>query len=65
MFVIRLATGEYLTRVQLTSSYLEYERTPDRAAADRLNDFDSLLVMKRLRNLGEKNPEREELPAES
>ena len=53
----------YVMHVRLSSNYLYYDRTRKRDQADRLNDFDSLLVLKRLRNMGEKNPEREEVPA--
>jgi len=63
MFIIRLSDGNYVMHVRLSSNYLDYDRTRKRDQADRLNDFDSLLVLKRLRNMGEKNPEREEVPA--
>ena len=63
MFIIRLSDGNYVMHVRLSSNYLYYDRTRKRDQADRLNDFDSLLVLKRLRNMGEKNPEREEVPA--
>jgi|SRR6516162_2093583 hypothetical protein len=48
----------------MTSSYLDYERTIHKAAAHRLNDFDSKLVLKKLANLGEKNASREEFADE-
>jgi hypothetical protein len=63
-FIIRLSDGNYVMHVRLSSNYLDYDRTRDREAADRLNDFDSQLVLKRLRNMGEKNPQREEVPAD-
>ena len=61
MFIIRLADGNYLANVMIGSNYMEYDRTRDRAAADRLGVFDSQLVLRRLRNQGEKNPQREEV----
>jgi hypothetical protein len=45
-FVIRMSTGEYLTKVRIISNYLEYEFTADREQASKLNDFDSQLVLK-------------------
>src|SRR5262245_36935268 len=60
-FVVRISTGEYLTKVRLTSNYLEYELTTDREKASRLNDFDSQLVLKRLRTLREDRARREEI----
>ena len=59
-FIIRLRDGNYLVNVRLTSSYLDYDRTRHREKASRLNDFDSQLVLKRLRNSGERNAVREE-----
>jgi len=50
-FIIRMSTGEYLTKVRNISNYLEYEFTTERDQASRLNDFDSQLVLKRLRTL--------------
>jgi hypothetical protein len=35
MYIIRLADGNYLANVMIGSNYLEYDRTRDRAAADR------------------------------
>ena len=61
MFVIKLDGGDYATKCEITSNYLNYERTADRDAASRLNHFDSQLVLKRLRISGEKNPSREEV----
>jgi hypothetical protein len=61
MFVIRLQDGNYIMNVRLTSNYLDYDRTRDREAADHLNDFDSQLVLKRLRSRGEKKAEREDV----
>ena len=61
MFVIKFQSGEYLTKLRLSSNYLDYERTTHKAAAERLNDFDSKLVIKKLANLGEKNASREEV----
>jgi hypothetical protein len=52
-FVIRISTGEYLTKVRIISNYLEYEFTNNREEASPLNDFDSQLVLKRLRTLQE------------
>ena len=60
-FVIRTSTAEYLTKVRIISNYLEYEFTPDRNEASPLNEFDSLLVLKRLRTLGETRARREEI----
>ena len=40
-FIIRISTGEYLTKVRIISNYLKYEFTTDRVEASRLNDFDS------------------------
>jgi hypothetical protein len=64
IFVIKLESGEYLTKCRMTSNYLDYERTIHKAAADRLNDFDSRLVLKKLANLGERNATREEILGE-
>ena len=61
MFVIRFESGEYMTKCRLTTHYLDYERTLHKAAADRLNDFDSQLVVKRLAKLGQRNASREEV----
>jgi len=61
MFVIKLESGEYLRECRMTSNYLDYERTLHKPAADRLNDFDSKLVLKKLGNLGQKNASREEV----
>jgi hypothetical protein len=41
MFVIKCQSGEYLTKLRMSSNYLDYERTIHKAAAERLNDFDS------------------------
>ena len=60
-FVIRMSSGEYLTKVRIVSNYLEYEFTPRRDEASSLNDFDSQLVLKRLRTLGETRARREEI----
>jgi hypothetical protein len=60
-FVIRTSTGEYLTKVQISSNYLKYEFTDNRDEASRLNDFDSQLVLKRLRTLRETRARREEI----
>jgi hypothetical protein len=60
-FVVRMSTGEYLAKVRMTDNYLEYEFTTDRDEASRLNDFDSQLVLKRLRTLGEARARREEV----
>jgi hypothetical protein len=60
-FVIKTSTAQYLTKVQITSSYLEYEFTTEPEQATRLNDFDSKLVLKRLRTLGETRARREEI----
>ena len=62
-FIVRLSDGNYVMHVRLSSDDLEYDRTRKREEADRLNDFDSLLVLKRLRTMGEKNPQREEIRA--
>jgi hypothetical protein len=61
MFVIRLESGEYLTSVRMTSGYIDYERTLHRMAASELNDFDSQLVLKRLKKLGQKTAVRQEI----
>jgi hypothetical protein len=60
-FVIRMSNGEYLTKVRVVTNYLEYEFTPNRAEASPLNSFDSELVLKRLRTLGETRARREEV----
>jgi hypothetical protein len=60
-FVIRISTGEYLAKVRIISNYLEYEFTTDVNHASRLNDFDSQLVLKRLRTLNETRARREEV----
>jgi len=60
-FVIRTSTAEYLTKVQIGSNYMEYEFTTAPEQATRLNDFDSKLVLKRLRTLGETRARREEV----
>jgi hypothetical protein len=60
-FVIRMSTGEYLTKVRIISNYLEYEFTTNRDEASQLNDLDSQLVLKRLRTLGETRARREEI----
>ena len=60
-FIIRISTGEYLTKVRIISNYLEYEFTMERDRASRLNDFDSQLVLKRLRTLREERARREEV----
>jgi hypothetical protein len=60
-FVIRMSTGEYLTKVRIISHYLEYEFTTDREQASKLNDFDSQFVLKRLRTLRETRARREEV----
>ena len=61
-FVIRISTGEYLAKVRIISNYLEYEFTTDLNHASRLTDFDSQLVLKRLRTLRETRARREEVP---
>ena len=58
-FVVRMSTGEYLTKVRIINDYLEYEFTTDRDRASRLNDLDSQLVLKRLRTLRELRARRE------
>lgn len=60
-FVIRMSTGEYLAKVHIISNYFEYEFTWDINQASRLNDFDSQLVLRRLRTLGETRARREEV----
>jgi hypothetical protein len=60
-FIIRTSTAEYLTKVQIGSNYMEYEFTTESEQATRLNDFDSKLVLKRLRTLGETRARREEV----
>jgi hypothetical protein len=60
-FVVRMSTGEYLTKVRMTGNYLEYEFTMEPGQATRLNDFDSKLVLRRLRTLGETRARREEV----
>jgi len=60
-FIVRMSTGEYLTKVRVVNNYLEYEFTTDPAEASRLNDFDSQLVLKRLRTLREGRARREEV----
>jgi hypothetical protein len=60
-FVIRMSTGEYLTQVRIISDYVEYKFTTEWHEASQLNDFDSKLVLKRLRTLGETRARREEV----
>jgi len=60
-FIIRMSTGEYLTRVRIISNYLEYEFTNERDLASRLIDFDLQLLLKRLRTLREGWARREEV----
>jgi len=60
-FMIRVSTGEYLAKVRIISNYLEYEFTTDFNHASRLTDFDSQLVLKRLRTLRETRARREEV----
>ena len=60
-FVIRMSTGEYLMKVRIDSHYLEYEFTTNRDEASALSDFDSQLVLKRLRTLRETRARREEI----
>ena len=60
-FIIRMSTGEYLTKVRIISQYLEYEFTTEPEQASRLNDFDSQLILKRLRTLREERARREEV----
>ena len=64
MFVIRFESREYMTKCRLSNHYLDCERTLHKAAADRLNDFDSQLVLTRLIKLGQKNASREEVVSE-
>lgn len=61
IFLIKLESGEYLTNCRMTANYLDYERSIHKAAADRFNDFDSKLVLKKLANLGQKNAFRQEV----
>jgi len=58
MFIIEPDEDDYLTAIEISSTYLDFKRTKDRAAAHQLNDFDSRLVLKRLRNSGHKNASR-------
>ena len=58
LFVIKLESGEYGTSCRMTSNYLDFEHTIHKPAADRLNDFDSKLVLTRLAKLGQKNASR-------
>jgi hypothetical protein len=60
-FIIRTSTAEYLTKVQIGSNYMEYEFTTEPEQATRLGDFDSKLVLRRLRTLGEERARREEV----
>jgi hypothetical protein len=64
-FIIRLQDGNYVMNVCLTSNYLDYDRARDPAQASPLNDFDSQLVLKRLRYMGEKKAEREQVADET
>ena len=59
-FVIRVSTGEYLTKVRIISNLFEYEFTTDRDQASRVNELDSQLILKRFRTLGETRARREE-----
>jgi hypothetical protein len=65
MFIIRFDSSAYLTNIQMTSSYLTYDLTNKRERAQPLNDFDSRLVLKRLRNAGHTKATREEVPQEA
>jgi hypothetical protein len=60
MFVIKLESGEYIKECRIGSHYLDYGRTLHRAGADEFTDFDSQVVLERLRTLGQKNAVREE-----
>jgi hypothetical protein len=60
-FIICLSSGEYLYNIEITSNYLEFKRTIDVAAADHLNEFDSRLVLKRLRTIGQADAMREQV----
>ena len=59
-FVIRVSTGEYLTKVRIISNRFEYEFTTDRDQATQVNELDSELILKRFRTLGETRARREE-----
>jgi hypothetical protein len=60
-FIICLSSGEYLYNIEIKSNCLDFRRTIDAAAADHLNDFDSRLVLKRLRTIGEADATREQV----
>lgn len=60
-FIIRMSTGEYLTKVRIIAEYLEYEFTTQPQQASRLNHLDSQLILKRLRTLREERARREEV----
>ena len=60
IFVIRMSTGEYLTKVRVVANHIEYEFTTERDQASPLSDADSQLVLRRLRTLKETRARREE-----
>ncbi len=61
MFLVKV-NNRYVTQCRLTALYITYELTDDSEKADRFNDFDSKLVLKRLRDRGHTNITREEAP---
>lgn len=59
-YIVRLSTGQYISNCRIGSNYMTYDRTDSPEAATRLYDFDSKLVIKRLKSEGLK-AEREEV----
>jgi hypothetical protein len=52
-FIVRLGNGRYISKCLITSKYLAYESARAREDAFHLNDFDSALVLKRLKIKGQ------------
>ena len=51
-FIVRLGNGRYVSRCLITSNHLDYDLVRAREDAFHLNDFDSALVLKRLKIKG-------------
>ena len=51
-FIIRLGNGRYMTECRVTADVLEYDSSVVREDASHLNDFDSQMVLKRLKIKG-------------
>jgi hypothetical protein len=61
-FIIRLGNGRYISKCVLTSNYLNFESARAREEAFRLNDFDSALVLQRLKLKGQQASRHEVEP---